>query len=100
MTVSRDADVEIPNERGVSRRNFLQTLAAGATAIGAAGVAAAQNAPSAPQNVHAKRVLQPSDIQFAGWFRLPLPPTTDFVFSNGALASRVVNGQRRFFFSG
>ena len=49
-----------------------------------------------------KRTLELSDFEFVGWFRLPsinnIPQyNNDFMFSRGPLASREINGERRFF---
>lgn len=63
----------------------------------------AQN-PQPPKSlkIGEKALLRAADFSFLGWFRLPVIHTLpnlgdDFMFSTGALSSRTVDGQRRFF---
>jgi hypothetical protein len=107
-----DTDIALRGESGFSRRSFLQKLAIGGAAAVTGVTSAAAQVPPAPTNfrilptssptptTNGKRVLQSSDLQFAGWFRLPLINGADWIFSSGGFTSRVVGSQRRFLMMG
>src|SRR5262245_59324487 len=99
-------------QRGVSRRRFLGTVAAGfgaphvISSLGAGTAALAAQSLATPQNVRivtpsglSSSVLSPSDFAYLGAVTVPKGGEggTYFSFSNARLAGRVVSGQIRLF---
>ncbi len=96
------------DEHSITRRAFLGNALAGAAAISAVSPADAQTTrPSAPTGVHivmpgsqGKRLLQFTDFQFLGGFRLPMTTMgLDVRFGRG-LAHRYLGTDLRFFSTG
>ena len=109
VNLTKDAQMDKRDDRaGLNRREFLATAAATVGAAAASSVPRASANPQLrpPAKVRlGKQVLVPGDISFAGWFRLPPIDTypgcaNDFMFAQGACASRLVNGTRRLLVGG
>lgn len=76
----------------------------GAPAPGSPSAAPPSVAPSEPPPPPPNRLL-PEDLKFEGLFRVPTGPLAEganasLAYGGAAFASRVVDGQRRFFFTG
>ncbi|MDR1727504.1 MAG: hypothetical protein LBT74_06195 [Acidobacteriota bacterium] len=90
----------------ISRREFMEKTVA-STLVGAGAVKSLVgddniNPPTNLRLKKDKKTLSIDDFVFEGWFRLPyIQPypgyDLDFMFSTGALATRVVGGKRHFF---